>query len=107
MLAARAPVYAQGMQIPEPSAFLAPHPDWLVPDWPAPPSVRALCTTRAGGVSQPPFDSMNLGAYVGDAPQALASNLQRLCQPLQIAGKGAGCATCDVQAGTRHALASP
>lgn len=82
MLAARAPVYAQGMQIPEPSAFLAPHPDWLVPDWPAPPSVRALCTTRAGGVSQPPFDGMNLGAYVGDAPQALASNVQRLAKAL-------------------------
>jgi len=70
------------MQIPEPTAFLAPHPDWLVPDWPAPPSVRALCTTRAGGVSQPPFDGMNLGAYVGDAPQALASNLQRLAKAL-------------------------
>ena len=70
------------MQIPEPSAFLAPHPDWLVPDWPAPPSVRALCTTRAGGVSQPPFDGMNLGAYVGDAPQAVASNVQRLTQAL-------------------------
>ena len=82
MLAGQAPVYAQPMQIQETTAFLAPHPDWLKPDWPAPLSVRALCTTRAGGVSQPPFDGLNLGAYVGDAPQALASNLQRLAKAL-------------------------
>ncbi len=82
MLAAQAPVYAPAMQIPESVVPAQPHPDWLVPDWPAPPSVRALCTTRAGGVSQPPFDGMNLGAYVGDAPQAVASNVQRLKQAL-------------------------
>jgi len=82
MLAGQAPVYAQPMQIQETTAFLAPHPDWLLPDWPAPLSVRALCTTRAGGVSLPPYASMNLGAYVGDAPQALAANVQRLAQAL-------------------------
>ena len=27
-------------------------PDWIVPDWPAPPGVRALCTTRAGGADR-------------------------------------------------------
>jgi polyphenol oxidase len=47
---------------------------WLVPDWPAPANVRAVCSTRLGGVSAAPFDSMNLGAYVGDAPQAVAQN---------------------------------
>lgn len=82
MLAGQAPVYAQPMQIPETTAFLAPHPDWLKPDWPAPLSVRALCTTRAGGVSQDPYDSLNLGAYVGDAPQAVARNVQRLTHAL-------------------------
>ena len=82
MLAGQAPVYAQPMQIPETTAFLAPHPDWLKPDWPAPLSVRALCTTRAGGVSQAPYDSLNLGAYVGDAPQAVARNVQRLTHAL-------------------------
>jgi len=70
------------MQISEPAVRLAPHPDWLEADWPAPPSVRALCTTRAGGVSLPPYDSMNLGAYVGDAVQALAANVQRLAKAL-------------------------
>jgi YfiH family protein len=82
MLAAQAAVYARAMQISEPAAPFLRHPDWLVPDWPLPPSVRALCTTRAGGVSQSPYDSMNLGAYVGDAPQAVARNVQRLMQAL-------------------------
>lgn len=39
---------------------------WLVPDWPAPPRVRAFVTTRAGGVSQGEYASMNLGASSGD-----------------------------------------
>ena len=48
--------------------------DWLVPDWPAPPGVRALCTTRQGGVSRPPYDSFNLGRFVGDDPEAVHAN---------------------------------
>ena len=57
-------------------------PDWLVPDWPAPASVRAVFTTRAGGVSKPPFDSMNLGSHVGDQPQAVTANRARLEQAI-------------------------
>ena len=53
-------------------------PDWIVPDWPAPPQVHALCTTRAGGVSRPPYDSLNLGDHVGDDPAAVAANRQIL-----------------------------
>lgn len=52
--------------------------DWLVPDWPAPAHVHAVFTTRTGGVSQAPFDAMNLGDHVGDAPDAVAANRQRL-----------------------------
>ena len=48
--------------------------DWIVPDWPAPASVRAVCTTRIGGVSLPPYDSLNLGDHVGDAAAAVAHN---------------------------------
>ncbi len=48
--------------------------DFLIPDWPAPAHVRALFTTRAGGVSQPPYDHLNLGDHVGDSPQAVAAN---------------------------------
>jgi YfiH family protein len=39
---------------------------WLVPDWPAPAQVRAFVTTRAGGVSEGPYASMNLGLSSGD-----------------------------------------
>jgi YfiH family protein len=52
--------------------------DGLVPDWPAPPGVRAVFTTRAGGVSMPPFDGFNLGDHVRDEPLAVAANRERL-----------------------------
>jgi len=59
-----------------------PSSDWLTPDWPAPASVRACVTTRAGGVSLPPFDSLNLGDHVEDAPLAVAANRQVLVDAL-------------------------
>ncbi|MBI4987321.1 MAG: peptidoglycan editing factor PgeF [Rhodocyclales bacterium] len=52
--------------------------DWIVPDWPAPAKVRALVTTRAGGVSAGPYASLNLAAHVGDDPAAVAENRRRL-----------------------------
>lgn len=55
-----------------------PHPDWLRPDWPAPAHIHALCTTRAGGVSAAPFDRLNLGDHVGDAPADVHANRQLL-----------------------------
>lgn len=48
--------------------------DLITPDWPAPAHVRALMTTRAGGVSVAPFASLNLGDHVGDDPAAVAHN---------------------------------
>jgi YfiH family protein len=51
-----------------------PHPQWLVPDWPAPARVRAFVTTRAGGVSAGEYESMNLGDRSGDAPANVARN---------------------------------
>ena len=56
--------------------------DWLVPQWPAAPQVRALCTTRLGGRSAAPFDSLNLGDHVGDSPAAVAANRFLLRQVL-------------------------
>jgi len=50
----------------------------LRPVWPAPPQVQALMTDRHGGVSQAPWDSMNLGDHVGDSPQSTQVNRQRL-----------------------------
>ncbi|UUY10417.1 peptidoglycan editing factor PgeF [Pseudomonas sp. J452] len=55
---------------------------WLTPDWPAPVHVRACVTTRAEGVSQAPFDSLNLGDHVEDDPQAVALNRQILTSAL-------------------------
>ncbi|VTU16657.1 Laccase domain protein YfiH [Variovorax sp. SRS16] len=51
---------------------------WLRPDWPAPPGVHALCTTRQGGVSGGPYESLNLGDHVGDVPADVAANRARL-----------------------------
>ena len=51
-----------------------PRTDWLTPDWPAPAGVHALCTTRVGGVSSAPYDSLNLGDHVGDDPAHVAAN---------------------------------
>nr|MBP7395076.1 peptidoglycan editing factor PgeF [Zoogloea sp.] len=51
---------------------------WICPDWPAPARVRALSTTRVGGVSVAPYDSLNLGTHVGDDPVAVETNRARL-----------------------------
>lgn len=51
---------------------------WIYPDWPAPARVRALSTTRVGGVSLAPYDSLNLGTHVGDDPAAVETNRARL-----------------------------
>lgn len=48
--------------------------DFIFPDWSAPRGVRALSTTRVGGVSAPPWHSFNLGDHVGDDPRAVAAN---------------------------------
>jgi len=52
--------------------------DHLVPDWPAPAGVRAVFTTRSGGVSRPPFDSFNLGDHVRDDGTSVVTNRARL-----------------------------
>ncbi|MCW5575971.1 MAG: peptidoglycan editing factor PgeF, partial [Burkholderiales bacterium] len=59
------------------------HPEWIVPDWPAPARVRACMTTRAGGVSQGPWAGLNLGLRCDDDPAAVAENRARLenCLP--------------------------
>ena len=59
------------------------HPDWITPRWPAPASVRAVCTTRAGGRSAAPYDSLNLGDHVGDDALAVGSNRALLAQALK------------------------
>jgi YfiH family protein len=52
--------------------------DWIVPDWPAPAHVRALITTRGGGVSVGAYASFNLGELTADAQDAVRENKRRL-----------------------------
>ena len=52
----------------------------IIPDWPRHPRVRAVSTTRFGGVSPAPLDSFNLGAQVGDAPENVALNRRALAR---------------------------
>ena len=48
--------------------------DWIVPTWRVAPRVKSFITTRAGGVSQAPFDSLNLSYRVGDDERAVDAN---------------------------------
>jgi YfiH family protein len=64
-------------------------PDWIRPAWPAPECVRALITTRRGGVSTAPWgvpstarDGMNLGYGSGDARDRVSENRARLRRAL-------------------------
>jgi polyphenol oxidase len=47
---------------------------WIVPEWTVPASVRAFVTTRAGGVSEGEYASLNLGLRSGDAAQNVERN---------------------------------
>lgn len=64
-----------------PSPFAALPQAW-VPDWPAPARVNAVMTTRHGGTSEPPFDSLNLGDHVRDEPHRVQANRQHVAAAL-------------------------
>ncbi|MDQ3906155.1 MAG: peptidoglycan editing factor PgeF [Actinomycetota bacterium] len=46
--------------------------------------IRRVVTTRQGGVSAPPYASFNLGDHVGDRPEAVAANRERLASGLGL-----------------------
>lgn len=75
---------------------------WITPDWPAPPQVKAISSCRSGGVSQSPYQSLNLGNHVGDDPQAVATNRTRLRQQLNLPAEPYwleqqhGCSVCNL-----------
>lgn len=56
----------------------------LLPEWPAPAGVRAAFTLRGGGVSSAPYDTLNLGAHVGDDPASVRENRRRLREMLRL-----------------------
>ncbi len=53
-------------------------------EWSLPPGVHAAFTTRLGGMSAAPWDSFNVGAHVGDAPEAVTANRARLREKLRL-----------------------
>ena len=59
----------------------------LIPGWPAPAWVRSASSTRQGGVSQPPFDSLNLALHVDDRAADVMRNRQRLVEKLTLPGE--------------------
>lgn len=65
------------MAMPGSDADTAPL-GWLVPEWPAPLTVRACTTTRCGGVSEGPYTSLNLATHVGDKLEHVEENRRRL-----------------------------
>ncbi|MCK5895497.1 MAG: peptidoglycan editing factor PgeF [Cocleimonas sp.] len=58
--------------------------EWLTPNWKAPHNVKAMMTTRQGGVSQAPFDSMNLGDHVEDDALSVRQNRASLKERLKL-----------------------
>lgn len=54
----------------------------IQPDWPTPSAVQSLFSTRSGGVSKAPFDSLNLGDHVGDQTQDVLTNRSIFTQDL-------------------------
>ncbi|MEW7865899.1 peptidoglycan editing factor PgeF [Aeromonas diversa] len=60
---------------------------FIQPDWPAPARVRALSTTRAGGLSVGAFTGLNLGDHVGDDPATVLANRALLQQEASIPGR--------------------
>jgi len=61
-------------------------PGLIFPDWPAPAGVRAAFTLRTGGVSAAPYDSLNMGAAIGDSAEAVAENRRRVSEALRLPG---------------------
>jgi polyphenol oxidase len=61
--------------------------DLIEPDWPAPARVRSAFTLRTGGVSGAPYDSLNVGAHVGDVSTAVEENRRRVRERLRLPGE--------------------
>ena len=56
----------------------------LIPDWPAPETVKAAVTLRRGGNSLPPFDESNMALHVGDQPELVIENRRQLAEALRL-----------------------
>jgi len=52
------------------------------------PGVRAVFTGRSGGVSLPPYDTLNMSGAVGDDPASVARNRLSVAQACEVAESG-------------------
>jgi len=59
-------------------------PHFLCPPWSGRFGVEVYSTTRLGGVSLPPFDSLNLGLHVDDVAASVIENRQILKRSLSL-----------------------
>jgi len=53
-------------------------------NWSAPKGVRAITTTRFGGISSAPFNELNLGHHVGDSLENVIENRELLSKQLGV-----------------------
>ncbi len=91
-----------------------PSGSWIAPDWPAPPGVRAISTTRIGGYSDRPYQGLNLASHVGDRVETVVANRAWLCNTLGLPAEplwlrqvhGKRVVTADAAAGEPEADAS-
>lgn len=59
--------------------------EWIVPDWTVPAHVGAAVSTRLGpGISEAPFERLNLGLRSGDEPATVHANRQALADALDL-----------------------
>ena len=59
-------------------------PSFLYPEWPAPSNIRALTTLRVGGVSESPFNTLNLATHVGDNLDSVMQNRAIISSELEL-----------------------
>lgn len=58
--------------------------NWIKPDWPLPPHVKAATTLRSGGVSIGGYASLNPASHVDDNPVHVETNRQRIGDMLDL-----------------------
>lgn len=58
--------------------------DLITAEWPAPHWIKAYTTTRVGGFSHAPYNSLNIAAHVGDNLDLVSKNRQLLQKDLYL-----------------------
>jgi len=61
-----------------------PGPHFLCPPWSGRYGIEVYSTTRVGGFSEKPYDSLNLGLHVNDDAEQVARNRQRIKEELDF-----------------------